>query len=278
MRPTPSGAAASPAVILCRPAGQNEPLAERLRAAGRAVLCVPALSLAPMDEVPIPPLDDVDLVVFVSGNAARFFLDRRLRDAPGAPWPAHLAAATVGPGSASAVRAHPAFGLHAELVTPPSCAAQFDSEALWHTLQQRARPLRRVLIVRGTQGRDWLADRLRAAGVTVLIHTAYRRTPAAWAPEARVALHAMSARGEPAIWLLTSVEGVDAVRAQIDADGLAAWWLRCRFIATHPRIANHVTAVWQDISLQLGGGGGTIVLQTCPAGDDAAVAAIESIA
>jgi uroporphyrinogen-III synthase len=242
------------------------------------VLCVPALALAPMDDVATPPLDDVDLVVFVSGNAARFFLDRRARDAAGTPWPAHVAAATVGPGSAAAVRAHPAFGQAAELVTPPACAPQFDSEALWEALAQRAQPPRRVLIVRGTQGRDWLAERMRAAGIEVRIHTAYRRTPAVWASAAREALLALAARGEPATWLLTSIEGIDAICAQIVADDLASWWLQCRFIVTHPRIAAHMTDVWQAISTQGRGEAGSIVLQTCPAGDDAAVAAIESIA
>jgi len=145
-------------------------------------------------------------------------------------------------------------------------------------LAQRAQRPRRVLIVRGTQGRDWLADRLRAAGIEVRIHTAYRRTPAPWAPEARQALHALAVRGDAVTWLLTSIEGIDAIRAHIVAEDLRAWWLRSRFIVTHPRIAAHMTAVWQAISAEVGQGGGSIVLQTCPAGDDAAVAAIESIA
>jgi len=265
-------------VVLCRPAGQNEALAERLRAGGREVVNLPALSLTASTDEPLPSLTDIDLVMFVSGNAARFFLDRRLREDPGAVWPAQVAAATVGPGSAAAVRAHPSFGDQAELVTPPACAAQFDSEALWNTLQARRQALRKVLIVRGTQGRDWLAARLREAGVDVRIHTAYRREPAPWTPEAVACLHALAARQAPAVWLLTSVEGVDALVAQIHAHGLEAWWLQGRFVVTHPRIAAHVTQLWQAISATHGEGDGTIVLQTCPAGDDAVVAAIESSA
>lgn len=266
------------AVILCRPSGQNEALAARLRAAGRDVVTLPALSLTASTDAPLPSLSGIDLVMFVSGNAARFFLDRRLREEPGAVWPAQVAAATVGPGSAAAVRAHPAFGAQSELVTPPSCAAQFDSEALWNTLQARQQPLRKVLIVRGTQGRDWLAGRLRDAGVDVCIHTAYRREPAAWRPEATAVLQTLAARHAPAVWLLTSVEGVDALMAQVRAHGLAAWWLQGRFVVTHPRIAAYVTQVWHDISAAHGQGDAAIVLQTCPAGDDAVVAAIESLA
>ncbi|QEI08100.1 uroporphyrinogen-III synthase [Pigmentiphaga aceris] len=266
------------AVILCRPAGQNEALAERLRATGREVLSLPALTLTASFEEPLPSLSDVDLVVFVSGNAARFFLDRRLREAPDAVWPAHVAAATVGPGSAAAVRAHPAFGVASELVTPPACAAQFDSEALWDALQARQHPLRKVLIVRGTQGRDWLAGRLRAAGVEVCIHTAYRRDPAPWAPHACAMLQGLAARQAPAVWLLTSVEGVDALLTRTREHGLTDWWLQGRFVVTHPRIAAHVTAVWQAISAEHGPTDAAIVLQTCPAGDDAVVAAIESLA
>jgi uroporphyrinogen-III synthase len=266
------------AVILCRPAGQNEALAERLRAAGREVLCLPALVLTPLVDQALPDLSGIDLVVFVSGNAARFFLDQRQREQPGQTWPAQLAAATVGPGSAAALRAHPSFGEQAELVTPPSCSAQFDSEALWQALQARPQALRTVLIVRGTQGRDWLAGRLREAGVEVRIHTAYRRAPAPWTDPERAALQALAARGAPAVWLLTSVEGVDAVAAQIVAHDLSAWWLQGRFVVTHPRIAAHVTQVWQAICAQAGRGDAAIVLQTCPAGDAAAVAAIESVA
>lgn len=265
-------------VILCRPAGQNEALAERLRAAGRELVNLPALSLTASTDEPLPSLTGIDLVMFVSGNAARFFLDRRLREDPGAVWPAQVAAATVGPGSAAAVRAHPSFGAQAELVTPPTCAAQFDSEALWNTLQARQQALRKVLIVRGTQGRDWLATRLREAGVDVRIHTAYRREPASWTAQAAITLQTLAARHAPAVWLLTSVEGVDALVAQVQAHGLATWWLQGRFVVTHPRIAAHVTQVWQAISAAHGEGEGTIVLQTCPAGDDAVVAAIESFA
>jgi len=50
------------------------------------------------------------MVVFVSGNAARQYLDQ-LRQADGAvAWPAHVAAATVGPASAAGLFELPGFG------------------------------------------------------------------------------------------------------------------------------------------------------------------------
>ncbi|TGT11506.1 fused uroporphyrinogen-III synthase HemD/membrane protein HemX, partial [Mesorhizobium sp. M3A.F.Ca.ET.174.01.1.1] len=66
---------------------------------------------------------------------------------------------------------------------------------------------KRVLIVRGDGGREWLADRLREAGAQVETVAAYRRlvpepSIAAWAR-----VHQLLA-GEAHAWLLTSSEGV----------------------------------------------------------------------
>ncbi len=262
-------------VVLTRPAGQNEALATRLHATGREVLIAPSLALTPSDAQALPTLDGVDVVVFVSGNAARFFLDRWQRQA-GRPWPDGVAAATVGPGSAAALRAHPAFATTATLITPPATAERHDSEALWACLQNLAGGLRHVLIVRGTEGRDWLAERLRESGVTVTIHAAYERTAAPWPADVIERMHHHAQADQHVVWLATSAQGVQAAAAAARLGGLAAWWAGSRFIATHPRIAASVTDAVHVMSDLGANGRAARMLQTCSADDDAVFAAIES--
>src|SRR3546814_5124008 len=81
--------------ILTRPDGRNETLARALRAAGWQALELPALEIQPLPVQPaqLPLPQDHDLVVFVSGNAARLYI-AQLRDVAGqAAWPPATAAA-----------------------------------------------------------------------------------------------------------------------------------------------------------------------------------------
>lgn len=265
-----------PAAILTRPGEQNGALARALAARGWQVLELPALRLTP-ETGRAPDPADFGLVVFVSGNAVRMFLDGRRRAAgPGWAWPASAAAAVVGPASARALREHPAFGTGPRVVQPAPDSAHFDSEALWGVLTAAPLPPR-VLIVRGGSGeqgsgRDWLAGRLREAGVDVTLYRAYRRVPEDWTP-AQVDRLRELARA-PAAWLLTSAEGVDAVRARLAPLGLLGWWADCRLVATHPRIARHLITV---IAEALPDRGGSLMLQTCAPRDEDILAAIESV-
>ena len=54
-----------------------------------------------------------------------------------------------------------------QIVEPPVDSPQFDSDALWPLLAARDWRGRRVLILRGDGGRDWLADTLRSSGAEV---------------------------------------------------------------------------------------------------------------
>ena len=234
-------------VVLTRPAGQNAMLAASLREQGRTVLELPALQLTALAATPPDPAE-FDLVVFVSGNAVRMFLDARHAATGSASWPAGVPAATVGPSSAAALRTHDGFGVLPEILQPAADATSFDSESLWLELARLPAMPRRVLLVRGGTGqmgtgRDWLAGQLRAAGADVIVHCAYRREPAAWQADASVFLLALAAAQQPAIWLFTSREGVDAVHDQLRSAGLLDWFKRCRLIATHARIAEHLIAV-----------------------------------
>lgn len=67
-------------VLLTRPEGRNEELADALRAAGHEVLCVPLIALEPLGDEPIE-LDGYDWVVVTSAMGARE-LRRRGRGTP----------------------------------------------------------------------------------------------------------------------------------------------------------------------------------------------------
>ncbi|HCW19898.1 MULTISPECIES: uroporphyrinogen-III synthase [Achromobacter] len=230
--------------VLTRPAGRNEALAGRLNDAGWSVCMLPALEIQPLDvaTTDLPRPADFDMVVFVSGNAGKQYLDQLARADGPSVWPAGTIAATVGPASAGGLRESPGFGANTTVLHPGEDAPSHDSEALWQVLCGLPQLPARVLLVRGTQGRDWLGDRLEAHGAAVTRHAAYLRRPASWDAAQLAPLRRWADAGVSATWLITSGEGADAVRAGLDAAGLASWWERCRFVLTHPSLARRVPA------------------------------------
>ncbi|KAG1436531.1 hypothetical protein G6F57_020623 [Rhizopus arrhizus] len=98
--------------VLTRPAGRNEALAGRLTDAGWSACILPALEIHALDvaAADLPRPADFDMVVFVSGNAGKQYLDQLARADGSSVWPAATIAATVGPASAQGLRESPGFG------------------------------------------------------------------------------------------------------------------------------------------------------------------------
>lgn len=205
--------------------------------------------------------EDYDMVVFVSGNAARLYLDQLTRARGGFSWPPAVIAATVGPASAQGLRELPGFGANTTVLHPPADAPSHDSEALWAVLQGLPALPARTLLVRGTQGRDWLGDTLAAQGVRVARHAAYDRQPAVWEAQSLAPLKRRAEAGLPATWLITSGEGADAALANLRAAGLQAWWEGCGFVLTHPSLARRVGRPGHDES-------GAAMVKICLPNDD----------
>lgn len=248
--------------VLTRPAGRNEALAQRLGAAGWQALCLPALTIEPLPAIVPPPMPhDFQLAVFVSGNAARLYLDQVEPCLRSTGWPPGCVVAAVGPATAQTLRGAALIGPSATVLHPAADADAHDSEALWHILSTRPMP-RRALLVRGTQGRDWLAERLAERGVEVVRHALYRRLPAAWSADALAALREWARRGVPVTWLLTSSEGIAATADAVRAAGLQAWWKQCRFVVTHPRLAQVLRGAADDAP-------GDMVVKNCMPADEA---------
>ncbi len=224
--------------VLTRPEGRNEALAARLHETGWPVLVLPALRLEPTGVVDLPHPGDFDLVVLVSGNAARLYLAALGRAHAGFQWPSTTPAALVGSASAAVLCQQAGWHAQARLIQPAPDAATHDSEALWAQLSASGLAPRRVLIVRGEQGRDWLAQRLRDDGAEVTFLPLYRRRAHPWADADVARLRALHDAGETAAWLLSSAESIAAVRRRLATAGLGDWLSACPTVVTHPRLAD----------------------------------------
>lgn len=172
-----SGPLAGRTVVVTRPRAQAAPLAKMIAAAGGNALLFPLLEIAPAAdhgelEAAAGRLDDYDLAIFVSPNAVAHALPTLLAERA---WPARLATAAVGPGTAKALADE---GIPGCLVP----AERFDSEGLLALPDFAGERIggRRVAIFRGDGGRELLADTLRERGAQVDCITCYRRSgPAA---------------------------------------------------------------------------------------------------
>jgi len=221
-------------LIVTRPLAQAAAWVRDVQALGQGAASLPLIEIGAMEDAgPLRQawrhLHGMALVIFVSANAVQHFMAA----APsGAPWPDGVLAGSTGPGTSAALRG---AGVHeAALVEPAGDAPAFDSEALWARIAGRDWAGRRVLVVRGEDGRDWLADTLRARGATVDFVAAYRRRlPTLDAAESALLRSALAA---PAAyrWLFSSSEAVGNLQRLAPA----ADWSRSAALATHPRIVS----------------------------------------
>lgn len=185
-----------------------------------------------LDIAPTPNLDDLRaaladpsryaLVVFVSPNAVQQAFSAMPE---GFRWPQDVPVAVVGPASAQALAAHGVEPPTHSVIRPDTHAddARQDSEALYARLDPAQLSGREVLLVRGNGGREWLADRLREAGVAVRAVEAYRRSvpvpdAAAWAAlrEVLAGRHAWTLTSSEAVRNLDSLAHASLTAAEVD--------------------------------------------------------------
>ena len=254
-------AAMPPLAVLTRPSGRNEALAARLRAHGWEACVLPALEILPLDCLEgLPMPEDYDMVVFVSGNAARLYLDQLTRARGGFSWPPAVIAATVGPASAQGLRELPGFGANTTVLHPPADAPSHDSEALWAVLQDCPRCPRAPC---------WCAARRAATGWA----TPWPRTVCGWRDTPPTTGSPRSGRRNR--WRRSSAGpkpgfpppgsspagSADAALANLRAAGLQAWWEGCGFVLTHPSLARRVGRPGHDES-------GAAMVKICLPNDD----------
>jgi len=256
-------------VVITRPAGQSSELVGQLEAAGLVTLDFPLIDIAPViDPAPLraalASLERYALVVFVSPNAVDHAFAHR-----DDIWPHALPIGVVGPGSVRALARHGISAPGHRVISPAAGAddeaASFDSEGLFAALDAQlgtaALDGKRVLIVRGDGGREWLADRLREAGVEVEAVAAYRRVVPEPSIGAWARVHELLA-GRPHAWLVTSSEGVrnlqELAHDHLNASEIAQL-KHAPLVAPHPRIAQTARALGFDRMTVSGAGDERIV-------------------
>ncbi len=157
-------------IVVTRPRDQSAGLVRHIERLGGKALLFPLLEIEAVrdDQVlheQISRLNQTDLAIFISPNAVRYGM-AAIRAS--SELPASLKIATVGQGSAKALRE-----LGIDYVIAP--AERFDSEGLLALPEMQNVAGMRVMIFRGDGGRELLGDTLRARGATVEYVTCYLR-------------------------------------------------------------------------------------------------------
>jgi uroporphyrinogen-III synthase len=221
-------------LVVTRPIGQAMPWVRALRGRGVDAVALPLIGIEPVSDpaevhAAWARLAALDWVMFVSANAVeRFFAERP----PGAAWPPALRAGAPGPGTRAALQAAGVVAIDEPV------SGRADSEGLWARVAARGWAGRQVLVVRGEDGRDWLADHLRAERADVVHVAAYRRTPARPDADGQALLDAAVAAPTRHAFVFASSEAV----AQLRTLSPQADWAAAAAFAGHPRIAEAAQA------------------------------------
>lgn len=250
-------------VIITRPLAQAELFAQQVRAIGRQPVVFPLLTIAALEDctalrAALTCLSDYALVVFVSPNAidATFGLLSE--------WPASVAIGIVGDGSRRALQRH---GVHAanRQILAPAPDQRMDSEALFATLDLEQLRGKRVLIVRGQAGRDFLTEMLRTEQIEVDHVTAYQRLAPQADTHMLTQLNLLLATDS--VWVITSSEALRNLHT-LATTGLGLDAVvklqRQKILVSHQRIAE--TAQSLGFSFVVVGG----------SGDERLIAALQS--
>lgn len=229
-------------VIITRPEKQARVLVDGLAKLGRQCVVFSMFEIEPMQDVTaldkaLSRLSDFALVVFVSPNAIDAAFGR-LSYLKG-EWPADVALGVMGVASKLALARH---GLDEENSTifSPLDLARTDSETLFSALDLASLRGKKVLIIRGESGRDFLSDSLVANGTQVEQLSAYRRVlPSFNMDKKRQLAQLLSDQND---WLITSSEVLKTLvdwSSQLDIDNAVAKMQQQRLFVPHFRIAEN---------------------------------------
>ncbi len=223
----------TPILVITRPLVQARTWEAKLAERGVSTRVLPLMAIGTLGDISAVQsawagLAGCALVVFVSPNAAASFFAAR---GAGVEWPADTLAGSTGPGTCTALR-EAGLADH-QVLGPAPEAPSFDSEALWATLKTRDWRGKRVLIVRGDGGRDWLATTLTEHGAKVDFVQAYARQVPSWDAAEQTILAECLNLPQRFVWWLSSSEAVGHLATL--APG--ADWRASRALASHPRIA-----------------------------------------
>jgi len=194
-------------VLVTRPEDQADSLCSLLEQEGCVSVRFPVITIEALQgtggAVFLAKVADYDWIIFVSANAVRYSL-ASLSGLPNIVLQKKIAA--VGLATTEAIES---LGLSVDIVPDSG----FNSEALLAALSQQHVSGRRLLIVRGQGGREWLADRLRFLGAEVDYWEVYRRIKP---PISHQVMIGLGLESKIDIVTITSNEALDNLLAMVD--------------------------------------------------------------
>ena len=192
----PEGPLQGVGILVTRPRTQAVDLVDAIEAQGGTAYCFPVLEIVPFDELDIhnsvSHLGKPDIVIFVSRNAVEF----------GVQYTDGGAIAVIGPATANAVTA-------AGRIVDIQPAGGYDSEHLLAEARLQDVAGKRVRIIRGSAGRELLAEELKRRGATVEYLSVYERRRPEISVDTRVDLERRWREGHINVVTLMSVESFE---------------------------------------------------------------------
>lgn len=215
-------------VLVTRPELQAAPLCGLLESLGAMTLRLPAVEIKSVKDKralteQLRALQTFDIILFSSANAVRFgasFLNRK----------GHLALAALGPATSRALNQ---AGYRVAIQPLES----FDSEGLLSHPRLQHVAGHRILIIKGTGGRDLLQQELTRRGATVSCADVYERVPSN--PNAAVldAVQARFAAGDLHVITATSLE-IGASLLKLASPALRSEFERVHWLLPAERVAS----------------------------------------
>jgi uroporphyrinogen-III synthase len=149
-------------VLVTRPRTQATELVGAIESQGGSAWCFPVLEIVPIDAPDVRKtasrLDKPDITIFVSRNAVEYGID----------FTGDAEIAVIGPATAQAVSG-------AGRIVDIQPARGFDSEHLLAEERLQNVGGQRIRIIRGSEGRELLAEELRRRGASVEYLSVYER-------------------------------------------------------------------------------------------------------
>jgi uroporphyrinogen-III synthase len=216
-------------VLVTRPPHQAMPLCRALEAQGARVVRFPALEIVPLAEpreleAQLAVAGRFDLIIFSSANAVRYGA-ALLNERRG------LTLAAVGPATARALNQ---AGYRVAVLSSEGA----DSESLLRHPKLAAVAGNRILLVKGSGGRDLLRAELTRRGAAVTAIDVYRREPTRPSAADSAALAARLGAGEIQVITATSAEIGRSLLALADADAeLGRAFARALWLVPGERVA-----------------------------------------
>jgi len=151
-----------------RPLGQNKGLSQAIRDIGAIPIECPALAIEPVENNWINQLSDLSLIrhaIFISTNAVHYFFDGL--EVNHRNWPASIRVISIGKATADAL------ALRKIRVDDVPLSASSEDVLALESLRDVEKQA--IVLVKGENGRDLLADTLKMRGAIVLPIAVYRR-------------------------------------------------------------------------------------------------------